>query len=111
MPYSCAEEILRAMICVTSPHQMRSILKDIGDYSDVGLDQPFGPFNFFWHAYGDNPSNLSTIGLATRAGRSLTERLTNSMDAILEQLMDAIEQSPKFKVQEKEAEVLEPDVA
>lgn len=84
MPYSCTEEILQAMLCVTSPHQIGSILRDIGDYSDVGLDQPFGPFNFFWHAYGDNPSNLSTIGLATRAGRSLTERLTNSMDAILE---------------------------
>jgi len=84
MSYSSVEDILRTMLSVTSSDEVRSILNTIGDYSDAGLDQPFGPFDFFWHPFGDNPSNLSTIGLATRAGRSLTERLTNAMDAILE---------------------------
>lgn len=84
MPYSSPERILRGMLSETSSDGMRSILREIGDYSDVGLDERFGPFDFVWHSFGDNPSNLSTIGLATRAGRSLTERLTNAMDAILE---------------------------
>jgi hypothetical protein len=72
------------MLSETSSDGMRAILREIGDYSDIGLDERFGPFDFIWHSFGDNPSNLSTIGLATRAGRSLTERLTNAMDAILE---------------------------
>lgn len=84
MSYSLTEQFLRTMLSATSSDEIRSILKEIGDHSDIGLDEPFGPFNFFWHAFGDNPSNLSTIGLATKAGRSLTERLTNAMDAILE---------------------------
>lgn len=85
MPFSSYEEILRSMLAITSSLEMRQILREIGDYADIGLDQPFGPFNFIWHAFGDNPSNISTIGLATKAGRSLAERLTNAIDGILEE--------------------------
>jgi hypothetical protein len=84
MSFSSMDQILRAMLVATTSTDMRSVLMEIGDYPDVGLDQPFGPFKLLWHPFGDNPSNLSTIGLATKAGRSLTERLTNAMDAILE---------------------------
>jgi hypothetical protein len=85
MPYSSLDQVLSALLSTTISDQVRALLAEIGDYPDVGLDAPFGPFNLFWHAFGDNPSNLSTIGLATRAGRSITERLTNSMDALLEE--------------------------
>jgi hypothetical protein len=50
----------------------------------LGLDEPFGQFNLQWHAFGGNPSNLSTIGLGAKPGRSLTERITNAIDAILD---------------------------
>jgi len=61
------------------------ILRLLGDYPSVELNQKFGPFGVEWHPFGDNPSNISTIGLATKPGRSLTERLTNAMDALLEE--------------------------
>jgi hypothetical protein len=84
MPIENAETLLEALLDATTPDAVRAIMDDIGDYANVELDEPFGRFQFAWHAFGDNPSNLSSIGLATKPGRSLTERLTNAMDAILE---------------------------
>jgi hypothetical protein len=76
--------MLNALLATTSGASIRVVLQDIGDHADLGLDQPFGPFHLVWHAFGNNPSNISTINLGTKPGRSLTERLTNAMDAILE---------------------------
>src|SRR5690606_20159198 len=47
-------------------------------------DEPFGDLGYQWHFVGDNPSNMSTINLASKPGRSLTERVTNAIDALLE---------------------------
>ena len=75
--------LLSCLVATTSTIEVREVLKQVGDRSELGLDEPFGA-DFRWHAFGDNPSNLSTIGLGTKPGRSLTERLTNAMDALLE---------------------------
>jgi hypothetical protein len=79
------KELLNGFLFARTENEVRKILEDLGDISDVALDEPFGPHNFAWHAFGDNPSNVSSIGLATKPGRSLTERLTNAQDAILEE--------------------------
>jgi hypothetical protein len=84
MAYSALQDVLRALLDSSVPLAVRHVLTEIGDHADVGLDEPFGEFGLQWHAFGDNPSNISTIGLGTKPGRSLTERLTNAMDAILE---------------------------
>src|SRR4051794_7347892 len=84
MPFENSEGIFRALLSATSSDAVRGILSEIGDYSNVGLDEPFGPFHLSWHAFGNDPSNISAVGLATKPGRSLTERLTNGADAILE---------------------------
>lgn len=62
----------------------RDVLSEAGDYDTATLDAAFGPHQLMWKAFGDNPSNVSTIGLGTKPGRSLTERVTNAIDAILE---------------------------
>ena len=81
---NCIRDVLEAILEAKSNREIEEILADIGDYKDIGLDEPFGQFNFKWHSFGDTLSNISTIGLATKPGRSITERLTNAMDALLE---------------------------
>jgi len=84
MAIKTASELFDALITSTTKAQVIQVLKDIGDHPEMTLDVPFGPLGLSWHAFGDTASNLSTIGLATKPGRSLTERMTNAMDAILE---------------------------
>lgn len=84
MPFDNAESLMQALLAATKSSEVRAILDEIGDQAAVELDQPFGPFQFCWHPFGSNPSNISSIGLGTKPGRSLTERLTNAIDAILE---------------------------
>ncbi len=84
MQFDNAESLFDALLKATSSDALRQILAEIGDDANVELDQSFGPLGFSWHAFGDNESNISAIGLGTKPGRSLTERLTNAMDAILE---------------------------
>jgi hypothetical protein len=79
-----SQDVLNALLAATSNEAVTEIRREIGDPGNAELDQPFGPFSFSWHAFGDNPSNISSIGLGTKPGRSLTERLTNAADAILE---------------------------
>jgi len=79
-----AKNLLNELLTTTSSSGIRKILKSIGDRNDLEIDEVFGELSYFWHPYGDNTSNLSTIGLATKPGRSLTERITNAEDAILE---------------------------
>jgi hypothetical protein len=84
MPIKTINDLFKALMASTTKDHVFQILREIGDDPEMTLDVPFGPFNFSWHAFGDTSSNLSTIGLATKPGRSLTERMTNAMDAILE---------------------------
>jgi hypothetical protein len=78
-------DVYERLIAARTRAEVEEILRLLGDHPSIELDQKFGPFDLQWHAFGDNPSNISTIGLATKPGRSLTERLTNAMDALLEE--------------------------
>jgi len=84
MPGFDTNALLAAFLSANSTKDMQGVLNSLGDHADAALDEPFGPHQFQWHAFGNNPSNLSTIGLGTKPGRSLTERITNAIDAILE---------------------------
>lgn len=84
MPKTDLAGLFARLIATTRPEEMQKILADLGDSTDVGLDEEIGSSGLVWHAVGDNPGNLSVINLATKPGRSLTERVTNGMDAILE---------------------------
>ena len=78
------DELLRAFLGCTTNRDIQSVLTLIGDRADLTLDEQFGPHKFFWHPFGNNASNLSTIGLGTKPGKSLSERVTNAIDAIIE---------------------------
>ena len=96
------EQLLSRLLSAVRPTQVSDILADIGDRSDIGLDEPFG-HGYRWHAFGNNMSNLSTIGIATKPGRSLAERLTNAIDAILEDRAPTgveLPDSPRLAVQQ-----------
>ena len=83
--FSGSRDIFHALMTTRTSASMRSILAELGDGPHIRLDETFGEFGFFWHPFGDNTSNLSSIGLASKPGRSLTERLTNAVDAVLEE--------------------------
>ena len=68
----------------TSSGQLRSVLSELGDSDSSTLDIPFGKHRLMWRAYGNTASNNSTIGLGTKPGRSLAERITNAIDAVLD---------------------------
>ena len=78
------KELLDKLLAARSPGDMRAVLDQLGDHSDIDLDKPFGELGLFWHAFGGNESNISSIGLGSKAGKSLTERITNAQDALLE---------------------------
>src|SRR4051812_12391721 len=73
-----------ALISATSGDEVRNILAAVGDYDKATLNAPFGKHRLVWRAFGGKESNTSSTGLGTKPGRSLTERITNAMDAILE---------------------------
>ena len=77
--------LLYALQGVRKGDDVRKILTGLGDSSDSALDTPFGPYGLCWQPFGANASNISTIGLGTKPGKSLSERITNAIDAILEQ--------------------------
>jgi hypothetical protein len=84
VPITDAKGLLGTLLAATTPAAVRAALEQVGDHADVELDRPFGPLDLRWCPFGNNLSNFSTIGLARHPGRSLTERLTNAADAILE---------------------------
>lgn len=65
--------------------EVTQILKDLGDSPEIGLDKEFNKLGLYWHAYGNNEFNIGTIGVSSKPGRSLTERITNAIDAIFEE--------------------------
>ena len=84
MAISTMEQLFKALIASTTSEQVSQALTDIGDHAGVEINEPFGEMGLEWHPFGDSLSNISSTGLATKSGRSLTERVTNAMDAILE---------------------------
>ena len=84
MRISTLPELFNALIQSRESSEVRKILAEVGDSGDGEIDTPFGPLGLLWHAFDDSLSNVSSIGLGTKPGRSLTERVTNAMDAVLE---------------------------
>ncbi len=84
MSIRTAAALLDDLLHATRPSEVQAILAEIGDRPDLAVDQSFGPLNTCWHFVGDNPSNMSVINLASKPARSLTERITNGIDAMLE---------------------------
>lgn len=84
MAINSIQELFNQLLKATTPLEVKNILSEIGDVTDIGLDKPFGRLQLHWHPYGNKTSNYSTIGLASKPGRSLTERITNAIDAVLE---------------------------
>lgn len=76
--------LLRRLLAAKSGEDVRRILVDLGDTPGAQINEPFGDGGYEWHPFGNRLSNISTIGLATKPGRSLTERITNAIDAVLE---------------------------
>ena len=86
------------LLAATTSDRVLSILRGLGDRSDQAPGAPIGSSGLEWRLFGDTLSNQSSIGLGTKAGRSITERVTNGFDAILErraqQHQGALPQSP-----------------
>jgi len=79
------DELFSALIAARTSADVRAALAAIGDSPDLDIRTDFGPLKLRWEPFGDNLSNISSIGLGTKPGRSLTERLTNAIDAVLEE--------------------------
>ncbi|MCR9096305.1 MAG: hypothetical protein NXI30_18925 [bacterium] len=84
MAIRTADELFSRLSKAREVSEVEVILKEIGDSGTVGLNETFGPLGCKWVPYGATDSNASTIGLGSKPGRSLTERITNAMDAVLE---------------------------
>ena len=84
MEQGFAESLLSRLLRCTSSNDLRSILQDIGDSDASTIDVPFGRHGLVWRPFGGTASNVSSIGLGTKPGRSMTERITNAIDAVLE---------------------------
>src|SRR5205823_14593524 len=76
--------LLRRLLAARSTDAVRAILASVGDTPGTQIGERIGNSPYAWHPFGNNLSNISTIGLATKPGRSLPERLTNAMDVLLE---------------------------
>jgi hypothetical protein len=77
--------LLLRFLSATTAAQYRDVLSTLGDNEECGLDESFGPYKLKWRPFGDRQSNISTINLATKPGRSLAERITNAIDALFEE--------------------------
>jgi len=77
-------ELVKRLLSCVSSLDLRSLLNEIGDSDGSTLDAPFGKHQIVWRAFGNTPSNISSVGLGTKPGRSLTERVTNAIDAVME---------------------------
>jgi hypothetical protein len=84
MPRVDLKAFFDSLVVAQRPEQVASLLSDIGDSTEHGLDEELGDSGLLWHAVGNDAGNLSAINLATKPGRSLTERITNGIDAMLE---------------------------
>jgi hypothetical protein len=77
-------ELFDALLQTPSSTEVTAILRAIGDRPDIGIGNSFDALGLSWHPVGNNLSNNSTVNLATKPGRSLSERITNAVDAVLE---------------------------
>ena len=83
MGMSSSFDLLRRLVAATKPSDVQIILEDLGDRPYISVNVPFSG-GYYWHFYGNKESNMSSINLAAKPGRSLTERITNAIDAVIE---------------------------
>jgi hypothetical protein len=79
------EQLFNKLIAGRTAEEFTQALEAVGDSPEIDIQKQFGPLKLRWEPFGDRMSNISSIGLGTKPGRSLTERLTNAMDAVLEE--------------------------
>lgn len=77
-------DLLRRLLECRTPQQLARLLESMGDSPNLDLGQELGSSGLKWLPFGGDASNLSAINLAAKPGRSLTERITNAEDALLE---------------------------
>lgn len=64
--------------------EVKEVLAELGDGPTVRPMKPLEGLGLCWFPVGDREANIANINLSTNPGRSITERLTNAMDAVLE---------------------------
>jgi hypothetical protein len=84
MDLNSPEDLLRALLSTSSAAEVNTLLEAAGDHPGLVVGERFGKLGLTWKYYGGTESNISTINLATRAERSLIERVTNAIDGVLE---------------------------
>ncbi len=77
-----------ALLNAKTRSQVSNVLSQLGDSEEVRPLTPLKPMGLCWFPFGGREANIATINVATHAGRSLTERITNAMDAVLEEGYD-----------------------
>src|SRR5258706_14525981 len=89
MPSLDTSKLLFELLSATTSEEYRSILGNLGDETDTSFDTAFGPYGLVWKPYGNDQSNISTINIATKPGRTIAERITNGIDALFEQRVES----------------------
>ncbi len=87
--------LLNDFLRATKPSQVDNILSKLGNHGGIVVNQEFGIEKYRWVFYNDSDSNISTIHLGSKPGRSLVERITNAVDAVLEARMSQTAVMPK----------------
>ena len=80
-------QLLKALLTATRPVEVRNLLLSISDRPELSAGEIFGSQKYSWEFYGGRESNISSINLGSKPGRSLTERITNAIDGVLEKKM------------------------
>lgn len=88
MTFTTMEQLFAAIIYCTKPSEIKDILFQLGDRPELKIEEAFGFGNFQWRFYGERDSNISTINLGSKPSRSIIERITNAVDAVLEKEME-----------------------
>lgn len=76
--------LLKRLLDATRSSEILTILTELGDHPERGIRSPFGTSQFFWEPYDGNAFNMGSIGFGSKSGRSLTERITNAIDALID---------------------------
>ena len=60
--------VLQSLLGATSAADVRAILLELGDHAGANLEDAFGDSGLRWRVFGDNSSNISSIGLGSKSG-------------------------------------------
>ena len=87
MAIKSSADLLTSLLLATTPSAVTTILETLGDTPDTMVGEPIGTSKYQWQYYGGKDTNWSTIGYGSEPTRSLVERVTNGIDAIIERRM------------------------